>query len=498
MLQADKDQIQLALTAATEEEKTTDRIFLLSKKLKALRSKVDDSVLVSGYMQLIEWCMVQWREECVVVDSEDDLDDFEEVDESSVRDYTGAVRVFRISYDTVQLYAEHMSPADIRKIQQHFHILGLREAVKELYQFYVLKHDGNYEKEARYRAKKLSALEKALNLNMSFATFQMLHCGHLMQRSFNSKSDERVVGFKPDAWQRELLDIVDSKQSALVVAPTSSGKTFISYYTMKQVIEANKKNKYQSKAQLVIYIAPTKALVRQVAAEVYAHYGPIVGIQTSQYEQSVENCQVLVTVPQCLEELLLDPKWNSKKIAYCILDEIHCIQEFGTGEQSLDEGGSIVWEHVINLLPCPFLALSATIGNPECFRNWLAFSQERYHREVRVVTHKYRWADLKLQVYNPDLDDESLLQITATNEAPEKSNLSHLHPVASLSLTTIQEEDSLFHLRLSPEELYQLYHILQTLAGDFQSELEELDPDKYFSGLILRYDVFEYETKLKT
>lgn len=265
-------------------------------------------------------------------------------------------------------------------------------------------------------------------------------------------------------------------------------------------MKKTKKNKYQSKAKLVVYIAPTKALVRQVAAEVYAHYGPIVGIQTTSYEQSAENCQILVTVPQCLEELLLDPKWNSKKIAYCILDEIHCIQEFGTGEQTLDEGGSIVWEHVINLLPCPFLALSATIGNPQCFRDWLAFSQERYSREVRVVTHKYRWADLKLQVYTPSLDDDSLLKIAATNEAPKASNLSHLHPVASLSLSTIQEEDSLLHLRLSPEECYQLYHILVAQAekvGKVSDELTELNPDAYFSGLILRYDVFEYETKLK-
>merc|ERR1712000_76776 len=449
LLQNDKNIIQSAISFADEEENTKDKIFHLSKKLKELRGKAVDSALIEGYMKLIEWSMIQWREQCVIIDNEDDIDEFEEVDEQFERNYEGAIQAFRISYDTVQLFTEHITPADIRKIQQVFHVLGLASACKEIYEFYVLKHPDKV-KDARYRAKKLTPLEKAQSLNMTFAQFQLLHCGHLMQRSFNSKPDPRVIGFKPDAWQRELLDIVDSKQSALVVAPTSSGKTFISYYTMKQVIEENKKSKYASKAQLVIYIAPTKALVRQVAAEVYAHYGPIVGIQTTSYEQT------------------------------------------------MDEGGSIVWEHVINLLPCPFLALSATIGNPECFRNWLSFSQKRYNREVRVVTHKYRWADLKLQVYTPDLNDDSITNITNTTQGPNIKSLNHLHPVASLTLLNLQQTDSLHHLRLSPEECYQLYYLFYNLSPDnFKDELKELNPENYFKGLILRYEVFKYESELK-
>eukprot|EP00492_Amphilonche_elongata_P002853 TRINITY_DN3128_c0_g1_i1.p1 TRINITY_DN3128_c0_g1~~TRINITY_DN3128_c0_g1_i1.p1 ORF type:complete len:138 (-),score=17.57 TRINITY_DN3128_c0_g1_i1:44-433(-) len=60
----------------------------------------------------------------------------------------------------------------------------------------------------------------------SYERFQLEFGGHLMVRSVDSAYDPRVSGFYPDKWQRELLDVVDNKGSALVVAPTSSGKTF--------------------------------------------------------------------------------------------------------------------------------------------------------------------------------------------------------------------------------------------------------------------------------
>jgi ATP-dependent RNA helicase DDX60 len=67
-----------------------------------------------------------------------------------------------------------------------------------------------------------------LNIRMSPLEFQLIHAGPFMDRNMDSAPDPRTPDFEPDRWQRDVLDQIDAKKSAFVVAPTSAGKTFIS------------------------------------------------------------------------------------------------------------------------------------------------------------------------------------------------------------------------------------------------------------------------------
>ena len=103
------------------------------------------------------------------------------------------------------------------------------------------------------------------SLKISSSRFQLHNLGDKLERETQTDRDSRVEHFIPETWQRELLDAVDNKQSALIVAPTSSGKTFTSYYCMERVLKEDNDG-------VVVYVSPTKALVNQVAATCYVRY----------------------------------------------------------------------------------------------------------------------------------------------------------------------------------------------------------------------------------
>ncbi len=140
--------------------------------------------------------------------------------------------------------------------------------------------------------------------------FQLQHAGEAMEweKQPHNPHDSARYGFMPDEWQREMIRVVDENKSMLVCAPTSSGKTFIGFYAIETVLR-------RSDTGVVVFVCPTKALVNQVYAEIYATFRKtfkeknqaLLGLFTADMKINPTKCSVLVTVPQCLQILLLSP-----------------------------------------------------------------------------------------------------------------------------------------------------------------------------------------------
>ncbi|KAJ6489614.1 hypothetical protein C8R47DRAFT_1177216 [Mycena vitilis] len=315
--------------------------------------------------------------------------------------------------------------------------------------------------------------------------WQLRLFGEFMDRSMDSAGDPRV-SFEPDAWQREVLDCVDQNFSVLVIAPTSAGKTFISYYSMEKILR-------DSDDGILVYVAPTKALVTQIAAEIYARFEKnltgksLWAIHTRDYRiNDPLKCQILVTVPEILATLLLSPPlarvWTPR-LKSIILDEIHSI-----GQQ---EGGS-VWEQIILMAPCPIIGLSATVGSPQDFSRWLESVQQAHGFKYRVIEHPHRYSHLRKFYYIMD-DESSSPEFNGLSVHQDTGRSRFLHPI---SLMSFGVRSIPVDLALEASDTLTLYRAIAKHAPGRQ---DALDPEAFFNSekLLVQKDIIRYENALK-
>ncbi|KZT04532.1 P-loop containing nucleoside triphosphate hydrolase protein [Laetiporus sulphureus 93-53] len=411
-------------------------------------------------------------------------------EEPSVRD-AAVVAILRIVKDAYQQRELFEAAVDI--LDMVLRVVGLEMAIEEL------KAAASIAPESEDRApsfkfvklvksKSGSPLHKFMHINEDPFVWQLRLFGEYMDRSMDSKSDPRV-SFQPDAWQRDVLDALDKNQSVLAVAPTSAGKTFISYYAMEQILR-------QTNDGILVYVAPTKALVNQIAAEVHARFRKDLNgrscwaIHTRDYRiHDPQNCQILVTVPEMLAIMLLSPPlarvWTPR-IKRVILDEIHTI-----GQQ---EGGA-VWEQILLLAPCPIIGLSATIGHPEKFNAWLSSVQQAHGFEHTFIHHPHRYSHLRKFTYI--LQGKKPPAFSGLSKYQHTERLKFLHPISLLSFGATELPPD---FSLEAADCLSLFNALRDHC-DSSYDIEALDPTRFFSScpvkLLRQKDILKYEDALK-
>jgi ATP-dependent RNA helicase DDX60 len=199
----------------------------------------------------------------------------------------------------------------------------------------------------------------------------------------------------------------------------------------------------------------------------------------------------LVTVPHILQIMLLAPT-NSKswapRVRRIIFDEIHSIGQAEDG---------VVWEQLLLLSPCPIIALSATVGNPGVFNDWLIETQKASGSELKMIQHGTRYSDLRKYMYEPP----NAFRFAGLGKSygvglglEGLEGFEQFHPVASLVDKSRGMPDD---LALEPRDCLSLWKAMCKCQTDAYKVPESLDPAKALPACIRKAHIFAWEKNLK-
>ena len=202
-----------------------------------------------------------------------------------------------------------------------------------------------------------------------------------------------------DNWQKQAIEWIDEKKSILLCAPTSSGKTFLTTYLIKNT-------------DRILFIVPTLPLALQVSAMFYQLGTGSVWILDEDFTyKSSNNPKIIIGTPNDILRRI--DEIDITTISSLVIDEIHEININSSVEMLI---------HIILNQPqqVQFLGLSATIGNPEEFKNWLSYFIE----DIELIYVNQRFFNLSRYIYH-------------------QQNVTQLTPLHTLNIQDIIENNNI-------------------------------------------------------
>lgn len=282
--------------------------------------------------------------------------------------------------------------------------------------------------------------------------FMMEKMGNMLKPLDHWNNREKVF----DPWQKDVIDLISKNKSIVVRAPTSAGKSWIA---MAAGILHKK----------IIYVCPAKPVAYQVGAH-FTHMGYKVHFlldNISHFSYSPQT-NIFIGTPEEIENNLLK---IGVKFNYAVFDEIHNVNK--------EEDGDI-YENILKILDCNFLALSATVKNisflvdkmkeinPSLNVNYIEYNQ-------RFINHQ-RWVW-------------------------KESGLKKIHPLCVYDGITDNYNDN--SLSFTPNDCSVLWNRLYEIFDDIDKDgdmLDSISPDEYFKdkGMLSLDDCRDYERVLKS
>jgi len=177
-----------------------------------------------------------------------------------------------------------------------------------------------------------------------------------------------------------------------------------------------------------------------------------------------------------------------------VLDEVHTLNG--------PEGDAL--QRIIKACNCPFLALSATIGNARQLTDWFGSVREE-HVEAVEVDAPAKKEDIVLKEHFARFINLQRYVVTEKEgkDGKMKQKLEKILPVAAMTTDRLQNEPELIGaLSMTPSDLMNLWKRMRAIFPS--TVLEDLDdPDKFFaqfvdaSNRVTLNQTREYETHLK-
>jgi hypothetical protein len=170
---------------------------------------------------------------------------------------------------------------------------------------------------------------------------------------------------------------------------------------------------------------------------------------------------------------------------------------YGLSGSITDEDGKI-WEQLLGLIDCPFLALSATIGNVSHLQSWLESLETARGRTgeqgLEFILHDKRWNDLDYSTFHAEVGQG------------ETCELRDLNPIALFSRSRLMEDRWMNLVKLVPEQLQRTLELLEQLPTPpegLQAALEYRNtqlgvvglPDMFGSGELSPLEQLQVDVK---
>ena len=214
--------------------------------------------------------------------------------------------------------------------------------------------------------------------------------------------------FKLDEFQEKAILCLENRESVLVSAHTSAGKTVVAQYAIAMAKRDH---------QRVIYTSPIKALSNQKYRDLKEVFEDV-GLMTGDVTRN-ENASCIVMTTEILRNMLFKGSEITKEIAWVIFDEVHYMRDRERG---------VVWEETIILLSnkINYVFLSATIPNAREFGMWITKIKKQ---PCNVVYTSFRPTPLKHYIFPVEMNNSKLFLVLDSKNVNQKGNKKNVEEI---------------------------------------------------------------------